>query len=189
VRNRPRQSVTFGSQLRFAFQLFVVMALVELINLLSGRALNQFGLIPRETFGLIGIVTSPFIHGNLSHFISNMPPLLLFTILVFEHGRLRFWFASIGIVVLGGLAVWFFGRPSIHIGASGLIFGYFGYLLVAGLISREFKLLFISLFVAIVYGGMLWGVLPTQPMVSFESHLFGLIAGVVMALLIGRAKR
>jgi membrane associated rhomboid family serine protease len=189
VRNQPRKSVSFGQQLRLAFQLFLIMAVVEVINMVSGRFLNQFGLIPRETMGLIGIVTSPFIHGNLTHFLGNMPPLLLFTVLVLEHGRTRFWLASIGIVILGGAGVWLFGRASIHIGASGLVFGYFGYLFVAGFISKEFKLLSISIFVAVLYGGMLWGVLPTQPMVSFESHLFGLIAGIMMALLVGRAKR
>jgi membrane associated rhomboid family serine protease len=185
----PRKPVPVSQQLRLTFQLFLIVGLVEVINLMTGRSLNMFGIVPRETFGLTGIFTAPFIHGNLTHFVSNLPPLLLFTLLTFQHGKIRFWSATLGIVVLGGLAVWLFGRSSIHIGASGVIFGYFGFLLVAGFVSKEFKLTAIALFVGLFYGGMLWGVLPVNAYISFESHLFGLLAGAFMALLIGSAKR
>ncbi len=184
-----RRPVSLKVQLKIVFNLFLVVAAIELINTLTGRTLNQFGIIPRTDVGLIGILSAPFIHGNSLHFASNIVPLLLFATLMLEHGRLRFWLGSTGIIVLGGLAVWAFGRNSIHIGASGLIFGYLGFLVTAGIVSKELKLLVIALFVGFFYGGMLWGVLPTQEYISFESHLFGLLAGIFMALLIGGAKR
>lgn len=82
--------------------------------------------------------------------------------------------------------MWFFGRSANHIGMSGVIYGLFGYLLVAGFISREFKLFMISGLVAFMYGGLIFGVLPTMPGVSFESHLFGFIIGIIMAFILGK---
>lgn len=183
-----RQPIPLTRQLRFAFNVAVVLALVEAVNLFSGRLLNNFGIVPRDIGHLYGIFTAPWIHGNLLHFTSNLMPLLIFTVLVFQHGRLRFWLVTWGVVILGGLAVWFFGRPAVHIGASGLIFGYFGFLILAGFLSKEPKLLVISLLVAVFYGGLIWGVLPQAGYISFESHLFGFIAGLAMAFIVGRAR-
>ena len=185
----PRKPVPLKAQLSIVFKLFLFVGAIELVNTFTGRFLNQFGILPRTEFGLFGILFAPFIHGNSLHFAGNIAPLLLFSALMLEHGRLRYWLVSSGIVIIGGLGVWTFARSSIHIGASGLIFGYLGYLVAAGLVSKELKLLVIAVFVGFFYGGMLWGVLPTQDFISFESHLFGLLAGIVMALLVGSAKR
>ncbi|MDX1342534.1 MAG: rhomboid family intramembrane serine protease [Reinekea sp.] len=185
----PRKTVPLRAQLKLVIQIFLLVSAVELINLLTGRSLNSFGIIPRTMSGLYGIATAPFIHGNSVHFASNLLPLLLFSALMLEHGRVRFWLTTVGVILLGGGAVWLFGRAAVHIGASGLIFGYFGFLVTAGIISRELKLLFIAGVVGFFYSGILWGVIPSQSYVSFESHLFGLLAGMAIALLIGSAKR
>lgn len=184
-----RQKVPVTQQFRWLTLMALLFLVAEAANVLSGRAFNVFGIIPRAVDSLPGIFISPLLHGNFAHFIGNLPPLLLFAWLVILHGRLRFFLVTLGVIALGGLGVWFFARPAIHIGASGLVFGYFGFLLVAGLISREFKLLLISILVGFFYGGMLIGVLPIQAFVSFEAHLFGLLAGVFMAFLFGRASR
>lgn len=185
----PRRRLPFAQQIRLLFFSVVVFTAIEVFNGVSGRSLNAFGVIPRHPDRLLNILFSPFIHGNFTHFISNLSTLIIFQWLLLWHGILRFWLVSVAVIVLGGLGVYLFGRPAIHIGASGLIFGYFGYLLLAGLLSRELPLLLISLLVGALYGSLLWGVLPIQPYVSFESHLFGLLAGLVMALLVGGAKR
>lgn len=184
----PRKKTPVKRQVNYLLSLSLLLIAIEFINSFSGRMLNQFGLIPGTTSGLFGIFVSPFLHGNWAHLFSNLPPLLVFSLLMFQHGRWRFTLATVGIVVLGGGLVWLFGRTAIHVGASGLVFGYFGYLIIAGLISKEVKLLMIAIVVGISYGGMLIGILPLQAFVSFESHLFGLLAGVAMALLLGQTK-
>lgn len=183
-----RQNVPVTQQIRYLVTLAALLIIIEVANMLSGRALNQFGLLPGTTTGLLGIFSAPFLHGNWAHLLSNLPPLLVFSLLMFQHGRWRMVLASIGIILIGGLLVWQFGRMSFHVGASGVVFGYFGFLLVAGFVSKEFKLLLIAIAVGLLYGGMLWGVLPIKAYVSFESHLFGLLAGAFMAMLIGSAK-
>ena len=101
--------------------------------------------------------------------------------LVILRGTRRFLGVSVFVILAGGLALWTFGRPAYHVGASGLIFGYFGYLAARGWYSRSAVELLIALVTVFLYGGMLWGVLPATPRVSWESHLFGLIAGAAAA--------
>jgi membrane associated rhomboid family serine protease len=175
--------------LKWLVILLITVSIVEVINLLSGRMLNQFGTIPRYVPGLRGILFSPFIHGSFSHFLSNLLPLAAFSYLVMQYGFKRYVQVSIAIMVVTGLLVWLFARPATHIGASGLIYGYFGFLLLAGFLSRQFKLMLISLLVIFVYGGLIFGVVPGQSFVSWESHLFGFIAGLMAARLWAKPSR
>jgi membrane associated rhomboid family serine protease len=126
-----RSHISIGSQFKVVLWLALVITVVELINLFLGRSLNVFGLIPREVGGLIGVATAPFLHGSLMHYFSNIVPLCIFVFLLLQHGAVRFGLVSIVIISLSGILVWLFGRTAIHVGASGLIYGYFGYLLVA----------------------------------------------------------
>lgn len=183
-----RTHISLKSELQLVGTLLLLVTAVEIVNLVLGRSLNSFGLVPRDAFGAIGIAFAPFLHGNLMHYFSNIIPLGIFSFLLLQHGAVRFWLVSISIIVMSGLLVWLFGRTASHVGASGLIFGYFGYLLVAGFVSKEIKLILVSAFIAIFYGGMIWGVLPGMPFVSWEFHLFGFIAGVLCALKWGRAQ-
>lgn len=177
------------SYLKATLLICSLLTIIEVINIATGRSLNTFGLIPRDTSRLYGVITSPFLHGSFSHFTSNIIPLALFSLLIQQYGTRRYWLITTGIIIGTGILVWIFGRTSLHIGASGLVFGYFGFLIVAGITSREFKQLAIALLVGITYGSMIWGVLPLAPGVSFESHFFGIIVGGVIGYNIGKTKK
>lgn len=176
-----RNQLTLNAQLKIVLFLALLISIIEIVNLLLGRQLNTFGLIPRNTDALIGIITAPFLHGSLLHYTSNIFPLCIFSFLMLQHGLVRFIFVSCFCVLVSGLLVWCFGRSAIHVGASGLIYGYLGYLLLAGWLSGKLKLLLISLFVGVTYGGLVFGILPSNPYISWESHLFGFISGIVCA--------
>ena len=182
------KTLTVKQRFRVILGLLLLLLAIEIVNIFTGRSLSQFGISPRNIHYLTGILTAPFIHGNLTHLISNSIPLAVFSFLLMIHGFVRYLLVSLWIMVVGGGLVWLFGREAMHIGASGVIYGYFGYLVVAGFVAKEFKLLLISLLVILGYGGMVWGVLPTTPYVSWESHLFGAIAGVMAAFIWGRKK-
>ena len=169
--------------LKVVLILFVLLTVIEGINLFTGRFLNQFGNIPRHVDALPGIIIGPFLHGNILHYSSNIIPLCIFSFLMLQHGTKRFAYLSLWILLCTGVLVWVFGRQAIHIGMSGLLYGYFGYLLLAGFISRKPRLIFISLMVGFFYGGLIFGVLPTGPFISWESHLFGFISGLAGARL------
>jgi len=162
---------------------FVAISLiaVELINILTGRWLNQFSLIPRELGHLPYMFTSPFLHATFAHFSSNFIPLLVFTFLLMQFSFKRYVHVTFWLFIIIGLLVWIFAREARHVGASGIIYGYFGYLLFAGILSKKIGLIFISLAVGFFYGGMVFGVLPSGPFVSWESHFFGFIAGLGLA--------
>jgi membrane associated rhomboid family serine protease len=181
--NTQWKSLNFKQQIKWVVIVLAVVSVIEIINFLTGRMLNQLGNIPRYVPGLKGIIFGPFLHGSLQHFFSNIIPLGIFTYLMLQYGTKRYLLVTLWIVLLSGLLVWLFGRSASHIGASGLIYGYFGYLVVAGFLSKRFKLLAISLLVAFFYGGLIFGVMPTTPFVSWESHLFGFIAGIIAARL------
>ena len=146
--------------------------------LVPGRWLDSHGIVPRTMSGLWGILFAPLLHGGFAHLIANTVPFLVLGCLVMLRGLGTFIGVSLLIMLMGGLGVWIFGNPGLHIGASGLIFGYIGYLLARGYFERSFGSLAIAVVVAVMYGGALWGVLPGQRGISWEGHLFGFLAGV-----------
>ncbi len=165
--------------------------LTELIDifLLKGR-LNQYGIQPHSLIGLRGILFAPFLHGDLPHLISNTIPFLVLGWLVMLQETSDFWIVTILTMIVGGLGVWLFAAPtSIHIGASILIFGYLGFLLLRGYFQRNFLSIFLSVLVAFLYGGLVLGVLPTAPGISWQGHLFGFLGGILAAKLIANEKR
>ena len=174
-----------------SISLYILMAFIALIMILEvlngsvGHALNAYGLEPRTTSGLIGIPVSPFLHGSYLHVQSNAVALLaLGTLAVIRSGD-RFPWICLVIILVGGLGVWLFGRPAIHVGASGLVFGLFGYLLLRGIIDFNILSVFVALVVASVFGWMVVsGVVPTNDYVSWEGHLCGLAAGCLAAIII-----
>ncbi|XOV79402.1 MAG: rhomboid family intramembrane serine protease [Aestuariibacter sp.] len=173
----------FKQQNLFVLRLFLLMTIIEVVNLLSGRLLNQFALVPRNWDGLWGILIAPFLHGNLWHFSSNILPLCLFSWLAMYYGKRCFWQASLWILITTGILVWLFARDAMHLGASGIVYGYFGFLLLAGFLSGRFRMMLLSLVVGFFYGGLILGVLPVKAYISWESHLFGFIAGLMAAYL------
>lgn len=158
-----------------------MLSAVEVINLFSGRLLNQFSIIPRELSHIGYIFTSPWLHATLTHFVSNIVPFAVLSFLLMEFGLKRYLLVSLLLVLMTGLLVWVFAREARHLGASGILYGYFGYLLLAGLLSKRVWLAVISVLVLVLYGSMIWGVLPSQPYISWESHLFGFISGIILA--------
>lgn len=170
------------SQLKWVAIIAGLLIAIEIINLLSNRSLNGFSIYPRQFTTLPYIFTAPFLHGSISHFLSNLFTVCIFAFLLLQFGQRRFLFVSFGIVSITGLLVWCFGRSAYHLGASGVVYGYFGYLVLAGLLSRRLLLIAMSIFIGFMYGGIIWGVLPIMPGVSWESHLFGFLAGLGLAL-------
>ena len=156
---------------------------VEAVNLIMGHGLASWGILPRSISGLIGIPLAPFIHGSLVHAVSNTVPLIVLGGLTLTAGRGRFWEATILIILLSGALVWVFARGAYHIGASGLVFGYFGILLARAVFERGIVSFAIAMITVALYGGLIWGVLPSRIHISFEAHLFGLIAGIAVAWL------
>lgn len=146
-----------------------------------GHQLNSWGTFPRTVHGLTGIPLSPFLHGSFGHVVSNSIPFLVLGGLIALRGRQVLLRVSFIVIGLGGAGVWALGRPAIHIGASGLVFGYFGYLVARGWYERKLGSILMAIAVIILYGGLIVGVIPDRSLVSWEAHLFGLIAGVLAA--------
>jgi len=160
--------------------------MVRGVDYLFDLGLNQYGLIPLKFNGLIGVLTSPFLHADLSHLSANTLPMLILGALLFYFYRGIAWSVLLLIWVLTGLWVWSFARgDAVHIGASGIIYGLASFLFFSGIIRRETGLMVITLLVTFVYGGLIWGVFPhffPKENISWESHLMGLLAGLVLSV-------
>jgi len=167
-----------------------VIWIVSLYGLLVDQGL-QFALavLPRRVEGLAGVLGMPFVHGSMTHLLANTVPMLIFGGILVSRGIGYFFKVSLAIMVLGGAALWLFGRDSAHIGASGVVFGYFGFLVVRGFYERRLSSLGAALFVIVLYGGMIFGVLPRDDHISWEAHLVGLLAGGLWARAIHALER
>lgn len=152
-------------------------------QLLFGGSLDGFGVRPRTITGLWGILWAPFLHGGFPHLIANTGPILILGSIVMLSRSLRDFFTISFIVVLvGGFGAWLIGPPfSVHLGASGLIFGYFGFLLLSAYFERSCRSIAIALTVLLLYSGIIWGVLPQGGGISWQTHLFGFVGGWVAA--------
>lgn len=161
------------------------------INAMLGGWLNRFGIIPRSLDGLRGILFAPFLHGNLAHLTANSASFLVLGWLVLATGRRNFARVSVLAALGSGITSWVLGAPnSVHIGASGVIFGYLGYLMLSGVFARKFSTIALSVAVTAAWGAMVWGVLPGQMGVSWQGHLGGFVGGVLAARWIhARAQR
>ena len=175
------RQLNFSQELRVILSAVILLAVIEVVNLMTGRVFNQYGNLPRELASLPGILIGPFLHGSLTHFFSNIVPLAIFLYLLLQHGVKRTVGITLWVIMVTGLLVWLFGRDAYHVGASGVLYGYFGYLVLGGFFSRQVKLIIISLLVGFFYGGLIFGVLPARPYISWESHLFGFMSGCIAA--------
>jgi len=158
---------------------------VQVVNWIIGYGLNPaFGLIPRHVSGLDGVIAMPLLHGSFAHLMANTPPLLVMGWLLVATTTRALLSVNAVVIGLGGGLVWLFGSSAIHIGASGLVFGWFGFLVVRGFVDRSAITLGAALVVGVLYGSLLWSVFPGQPGVSWEAHLFGALAGAAAAFLV-----
>ncbi len=162
-----------------------IMWLEEIADLLPvGGNLDRFGIRPRRVSGLLGIVWAPFLHAGFVHLIANTIPFVLLGCLIALGGAGRFLSVTAIVTVVSGLATWLVAPASSdHIGASGLVFGYVTYLIGRGWFERRIGYLLGGLFVVMVYGSVLWGVVP-RPGISWQLHLFGAAGGVIAARLL-----
>ena len=158
---------------------------IQVVNWITGYGLNPaFGLIPRHGSGLDGVIAMPLLPGSFAHLMANTPPLLVMGGLLVASTTRALLPVNAVVIGLGGGLVWLFGSSAIHIGASGLVFGWFGFLVARSFVDRSLITLGATLVVGVLYSSILWGVLPGQPGVSWEAHLFGAIAGAVAASLV-----
>ncbi len=160
-----------------------LMWAIEIVDIfvLRGR-LDQFGIRPHSIAGLWGILFAPFLHGGFGHLIANTLPFITLGWLVMLQETSDFFIVTAIAMVVGGLGTWLTGSPgSIHIGASGVVFGYLGFLLFRGYFLRNLPSIAVSVIVGVFYGGLIWGVLPLQVGVSWQGHLFGFIGGAIAA--------
>jgi membrane associated rhomboid family serine protease len=178
------QRSTF-SALKAVLILVGVIWLVEILNNLIGHRLNVFGIYPRRAESLPGILLWPLLHSGFGHLMMNTTPLLAMGFFVALRGVRPFIVCSL-FILLVGLGVWLFGRDAFHVGASGLVFGYFGLLVALAWFERSFLTFSIACLMIFFYGGIIYGVLPRDEFVSWEGHLFGLIAGVMAANLFAK---
>ena len=150
--------------------------------------IQQFGLVPRTSMGLIGIFSAPFLHGSLLHIINNSISFTLFAVaLALLEGDKMFPKVML-MMVIGGVLTWVMGRSANHIGASGLIFSLWGYMVLSGWFSRKLKYIVVSVILIFFYSGMIFSVLPGKVGISWEGHLFGFIAGIIVSWVYHRKK-
>jgi membrane associated rhomboid family serine protease len=159
-----------------------IMWAVKLVEVGFNTSFVDFGLLPRTSEGLMGLITMPVIHADFNHLMSNSLPILILGTGIFYFYREVALKVVLWIYILGGVWVWVAARGSYHIGASGLVYGFATFLFISGLLRRNRNLMAISFLVAFFYGGLTWDVLPIRPSISWEGHLFGSIAGLVCAV-------
>ncbi|MGD8346909.1 MAG: rhomboid family intramembrane serine protease [Lysobacterales bacterium] len=177
-----RARSNFRLSMRIALVLIGIIWTVFIIDSAFGLRLARFGLRPGSVEGLLGVFTAPLLHANFQHILSNTLPLFISLVAVlylFPNSALRVvpatWLGS-------GLLAWFFARPSLHIGASGMVYGLLAFVFFSGLLKRDMRSISVSLLIAFLYGSMVWGILPTRPQMSWETHLAGAVVGVMMAI-------
>ena len=193
---RPGDRLTrsLGDSLQTALAIIggivAVLWIVEAIDTVDKHRLDAWGVRPHTLVGLRGIVFAPFLHAGFGHLIGNTIPFALLGLVVLTGGIQRFVAVSATVLMSSGVGTWLLGQSNqVHIGASGVVFGYLGYLVSRGFFERKIGQIAAGVLVALVYGGMIWGILPNQRGVSWQGHLFGLLGGVLAARVLAPAAR
>lgn len=172
------------SELPFMGYILLVMWSINIINWILGSPLNILGIYPRSLFGLIGIIFAPILHGNFNHLFFNSIPFFVLGMFILMLGQNFFIAVTVVIAVIQGLLVWIFGRKYLHIGASGVISGYFGFVLGLAYFSPNLMSLILAFITLYYFGSIILGIIPTSKLISWESHLAGLIAGIALVYLL-----
>lgn len=156
--------------------LMLLMLALQGLNTVTSYSLNAYGLYPRALSGLPGLLVSPWLHSSWAHLMSNLVPFVAMSAIVLREGLSKYASVSAAIIVFGGLMVWCLGRSGVHVGASGWVFGLWGFILASTWFTRSLGNIVAALAVVAFYGGMIFGFVPQQG-VSFESHIAGALAG------------
>jgi membrane associated rhomboid family serine protease len=163
----------------------VLLWVIEIVDAARGNDLDQYGVQPRESEGLFGILFAPLLHGGWDHLTANTVPALVLAFLVLVSGIARGLLVTAVIWLVGGIGVWLVASENtVHLGASVLIFGWLVYLMIRGIFTRRAGEIILGMVLFFMYGGLLFGVLPGQPGISWQGHLFGAIGGALAAWLV-----
>lgn len=182
----PRAQRNFKLALKIALSAAGLLWLILIVDDVLGLGLVRFGLRPRNVEGLTGIFTAPLLHGGAEHLLSNTLPLIIsLTTLLYLYPRAAMRVIPV-IWVGSGILAWMVGRPSLHFGASGLVYGLLAYVFISGILRLDMRSVAVSVMVWFLYGSMIWGVLPIRPNMSWELHLGGAILGVALAIVYRR---
>jgi membrane associated rhomboid family serine protease len=181
-----RDRGNFRLAIRIALGFVALLWLIQLSNWVLGLGPADLGVRPRELSGLLGVIFAPLLHGGPEHLLANTPPLLVAgTTMLYLYPRSSP--SALAAVYFGsGIVVWALGRSSMHLGASGLVYGLVSYILVAGLLRRDRRAIAASLLVCFMYGALVWGILPIDSAVSWETHLAAAVIGAAMAIKLRR---
>jgi membrane associated rhomboid family serine protease len=171
-----------GPHLKVLFGALALMWASFVITAVTGGALLWLGIVPRTTMGLRGILFAPFLHGSLAHLLANTIPFAVLGWLVMLRDARHFTTVTLVAMIASGSMAWLLGAPgSVHVGASGVIFGYLGFLMLSGWYARSPASILLSIIVTILWGGLAFGVMPGQAGISWQAHLGGFIGGVIAA--------
>lgn len=162
-----------------------ILWIVEIVDrLIFGGALDNLGITPRSMSGLRGILLAPLLHGSFSHLLANTVPFIILSLLVLARHETHFAAITFVIVLVSGLGIWLIAPPhTVHIGLSGVIFGYFAYQVVNAWYERSFPAIGLAVLVIVLYGSLIMGAFPTGGSISWQGHLFGIIGGAAAAYL------
>lgn len=168
----------------FVIGLMVFLWVFNIVNWSTGSRLNILGIIPRNIYSLPGIIFSPILHYDFNHLFFNSIPLFVLASLILIKGKLIFWFVTATVTLISGLAVWLFGRRSIHIGASGLVMGYFGFILANAYHNASMIAVIAAILGLYYFSGLLLALIPSgEKGISWEGHIFGFLAGIAATFL------
>lgn len=175
-----------GIKVKLLTALLVLVVSIHVINMGMAGELVKFGILPRHPESWFHIFFAPFIHGSVSHLIGNLTGLAVFSAICILRSVNYFMVASLFIIVVTGTLVWIFGRSAVHIGASGWVFGLWSLCITRAWFDRKLKNIVIAITVVLLYGGMIYGLNPNQPGISYEAHIAGVLAGILFSGLITR---
>jgi len=170
----------------FVLMLLGLLLVIHIVNTLLGGRLNILGIFPRHLFGLVGIVFSPFLHADFNHLFFNAIPLFVLANLVLLEGMQIFLLVTLCVILLSGTLTWCFGRRGLHIGASGLIMGYWSYLLTNAYSHETGTSIVLGIVCIYYFSGFFFQIFPGKKTTSWEGHLFGALSGIAVALLLPR---
>lgn len=165
----------------FPIVFVLLLWLIKIFEVTFDFSLTKYGLYPLRAKGLIGILMGPLLHGDWKHLINNSFPLIFLGWAIFYFYHEIAWRVFLLTFFISQIWLWFFAREAYHIGASGLIYGFGAFVFTSGIIRRNRNLLAISLVVAFMYGSMVWGIFPLEERISWEGHLMGMVAGIILA--------
>jgi membrane associated rhomboid family serine protease len=176
-----------ATAVRVILVMLAVMWVAEVVDVVSGNELDELGIEPRDPEGLVGVGTAPFLHAGFGHLLANTLPFVILGLVVAFEGLRRLLAVTAIVMVVGGLGTWLFAASnSIHIGASGVVFGYAAYLIVRGVFNRNLGELAVAVVVVLFLGGALLGGLVPRAGVSWQGHFFGAVGGMLAAWMLSK---